>query len=105
MKPVKDITAKATWTLLTLDKKFQDTTVFPMASSDGRTFAGLTSLNEAVKTDSKNLGYEIDGDLTYDYTEDVTFGLSAGWFVPGTVFASTNRTTASQVLTNVAVAF
>ena len=27
-----------------------------------------------------------DVNLTYNYTEDVTFGVSLGWFVPGDVF-------------------
>jgi len=42
-------------------------------------------------TDSKTKGYvgsEIDINVTWDYTEDVSFGLLAGAFVPGTVYDS-----------------
>ncbi len=43
--------------------------------------------------------------VTYNYTEDVTFGVSLGWFVPGNVFTSANNSTASQAIANVAVKF
>jgi hypothetical protein len=32
------------------------------------------------------VGQEVDLQATWDYTEDVTFGLLCGWFVPGTVY-------------------
>jgi len=43
-------------------------------------------------TDSKSKGFvgqEVDINTTWDYTEDVSFGLLAGFFVPGTVYDST----------------
>lgn len=100
MKPIKDFTTKATWSMLTLDKKVLGGTL-PLLRPDSST----TTNDAAVKTDKKSIGNEIDLDLTYDYTEDVAIGLSAGWFIPGNLFEDTNDNVASQVLTSVAVAF
>ena len=44
-------------------------------------------------TDSKSKGFvgqEVDINATWDYTEDVSFGLLAGFFVPGTVYNTTD---------------
>ncbi len=61
---------------------------------------------------STRLGNEIDLDLTYAYTEDVKFGLSAGVFLTGTKLSNvdgndaTNQSQmAKQLLTSVNVAF
>ena len=56
-------------------------------------------------TTNKALGNEVDLDLTYAYTEDVKFGVSAGYFAPGRAFDSTNKDSATQLLTSVNVAF
>ena len=37
------------------------------------------------------VGQEIDINTTWDYTEDVSFGLMAGIFVPGTVYDTSNQ--------------
>jgi hypothetical protein len=37
-------------------------------------------------TTGQNLGQEVDVNATYDYTEDVQFGLTCGMFVPGDAF-------------------
>ncbi|MEA3328613.1 MAG: alginate export family protein, partial [Candidatus Omnitrophota bacterium] len=37
---------------------------------------------------SRNIGDEVDLRFTYDYTEDVTFGLLNAWFFPGEYFTS-----------------
>lgn len=100
MKPIKDLTTKVTWTMLNLDKKFQDATTWTLVQPDN----GATVVT-AIDQDKKGIGNEVDLDLTYDYTEDVAFGLSTGWFIPGSLFQDTNDNVASQVLTSVAVAF
>ncbi len=58
------------------------------------------------------LGNELDAFLTYDYTEDVQFGLSAAWFNPGDYFKGANKTvnpnkdsTATQIIGSVTVSF
>jgi len=96
VKPVKDITTKLTWSMLTLDKKLNNISWTP---------DNATTQAYAVNTDKKNLGNEIDLDLTYAYTEDVSFGMSAGWFVPGNVFAEANEKNATQLLTSMTVNF
>jgi hypothetical protein len=57
------------------------------------------------------LGTEIDTWLTYNYTEDVQFGLSYGVFFPGSAFvegssnATGGRSTAQQLVSTVSVKF
>lgn len=61
-----------------------------------------------AEDDSDNedeLGSELDLELTYDYTEDVTFGLLAAWFFPGDVFTSPNDDDANLVVGTVSLAF
>jgi hypothetical protein len=57
-----------------------------------------------------HLGREFDLMATYDYTEDVQFGLSAGWFVPGNAFMDeadegNNHEVATQLIGSCAVSF
>ncbi len=54
---------------------------------------------------SDDLGDEIDLGVNYDYTEDVTFGIMANWFIPGELYSSPNDETASQVVSSVKVTF
>jgi len=58
---------------------------------------------------SDALGNELDAGLTYDYTEDVQFGLSAAWFDPGDYFKDNYgpevHETATQVVGSVTVSF
>lgn len=54
---------------------------------------------------SKEIGWEFDFIATYDYTEDVTFGLLAGWFVPGEFYSTGNDETALDVVSSVKVSF
>ena len=57
---------------------------------------------------------ELDINVVYDYTEDVTFGLGLAWFFPGDIYdnASAGGTnlgplddSATSVTTNVSVVF
>ncbi|MCA9405362.1 MAG: alginate export family protein [Candidatus Omnitrophica bacterium] len=101
--PMEDVTASFLWTGIWLDKDIN------CASSGLSTCStqlllvqpdGDTTTLPVVNNDSNELGYEIDAMVTYDYTEDVQFGASLGWFVPGDVFASANEQTAFQALFN-----
>lgn len=59
------------------------------------------------------VGSEIDVNVTYNYTEDVTFGLGFAWFIPGGIYDSYNivatggstNDTATQVTGSVGVVF
>jgi hypothetical protein len=63
---------------------------------------GVTSYEVKGK---KDLGDEIDLSLLYDYTEDVKLGLTAGLFLPGSVFQTNNENPASTVMADVKVSF
>ncbi|MEW5757971.1 MAG: alginate export family protein [Candidatus Omnitrophota bacterium] len=60
-----------------------------------------------------HLGQELDANITYDYTEDVQFGLLGGLFFPGNAFMEsgnggqflTNHKTASEVIGSMKVTF
>ena len=51
------------------------------------------------------IGSEVDLKLTYDYTQDVQFGLIAGWFIPGDYYQSPNDDTATEVVGTMKVLF
>ena len=53
----------------------------------------------------EEIGWEIDLQATYDYTEDVSFGILAGWFVPGDQYSSPNDNTATDIVSSVKVTF
>jgi len=59
----------------------------------------------SMKGGKKSLGNEVDLNLTYDYTEDVQFGLSSGAFIPAGAFDKANKKTASQVIGSMKVTF
>ncbi len=79
--PMTDITMDAKWTYLWHDQK--------VTASDS----------------SKKLGWELDGKVAYDYTEDVQLSVAAGYLKPGSYFASPDNKAATQVVAGVAVDF
>ncbi len=97
-KPMEDVTAKLSYTNARL------LTAVP-------TLTGWTGVTGATvptytMTSKKDLGNEIDLKLTYDYTEDVQFGLDLGYFMPGKAFdKNTNRDEASQLIGSMKVTF
>ncbi len=99
--PVEDVTAKLSWTGLWLDRAYTEggvPTTTSITLPDGGTITPAINSN-------KELGSEIDADLTYQYTEDVKFGLTVGVFKPGNVFTSENDTMATQAIASVGVNF
>jgi len=60
---------------------------------------------EDVCNRSDEIGWEVDLQGTYDYTEDVTFGVLAGWFIPGDFYESPNDDIATDVVGSVKVSF
>lgn len=67
--------------------------------------------DEAAATYDDDLGEELDVTLTYDYTEDVQFGLSAAWFDPGDYYKGANKANtnydekATQIVGSVKISF
>jgi hypothetical protein len=98
--PLEDVTAGVTWSGLWTAAPISAQNPLNIIQPDGTTDTLLPG-----PKDASWLGNETDLNLTYNYTEDVTFGLSVGWFMPGDVFASGNKDTASQAIANVAVTF
>jgi len=59
----------------------------------------------ATRTTKKEDGTEVDLNLKYAYTEDVTMGLSFAYFMPGDYYATGNDKTAKQIMTELGVKF
>ncbi|MDD5155775.1 MAG: alginate export family protein [Candidatus Omnitrophica bacterium] len=102
MKPVEDVILsfnygmyfRAQGTAGTMNAPYVDTT--------------NTSYGAYTMTDKKFLGNELDLTAVYNYTEDVQFGLTAGWFKPGKAFSSgttDNRHDAAQLIGSMKVTF
>jgi len=67
---------------------------------------GLTAILPIVGAErSKHIGDELNLRLTYDYTEDVTFGLLTAWFFPGEYFIAPDTDVASEIVGSVALTF
>jgi len=98
--PLEDVTAGVTWSGLWAAAPISAQNPLVLYQPNGTTVSNL-----AINKDGYWLGNETDVNLTYNYTEDVTFGLNLGWFVPGDVFAASNKGTASQAIANVGVKF
>ena len=98
--PMEDVTTSVTWTGLSLDKDINGgNRSFGLLQPDG---GGAIALGTSqYKVDEKSLGYEIDVEAIYDYTEDVQIGATLGWFVPGDIFDVTPVAFANE-LDNVA---
>lgn len=88
MKPLEDLLLEASFTYLWND---EDVHATPGVQS--------SSIRD------NEIGWEIDLQATYDYTEDVSFGLLAGWFVPGDFYNSPIDATATDVVGSVKVTF
>jgi uncharacterized protein YdeI (BOF family) len=97
--PLEDVSAAVTWSSLYSAERFSTTNPLVLIQPNGEVAA------PATKAKGLGLGNEYDVNLGYAYTEDVSFGVSLGWFVPGSVFSSVNDKPASQAIANVKVAF
>lgn len=84
--PAEDVTVKGTYAHFWLNEK-------PINS------------NRGALTTSDEIGDELDLLLTYDYTEDVSFGLLTGWFFPGRLFPTGQDDTAADVVGSMKVVF
>jgi len=75
-KPMDDLTAKAEYYAFWWDKRYNDGDIITTARGD----------NNILMRSKRFAGQELDLTLTYDYTEDVQFGLLGGLFFPGSSF-------------------
>ena len=67
---------------------------------------GIATGGVGGSTRNKDIGWETDLVATYDYTEDVSFGLLAGWFIPGTSYSGGgNDATATDLVSSMKVSF
>lgn len=102
-KPMEDLAIMANWGIYHSNNKNVGQVVAPYANSDGTNYGTYTM------TDKKFLGNALDVTATYAYTEDVSLGLTAGWFFPGKAFDKgtddRGRRTASQVIGSMKVTF
>jgi len=99
VNPLEDVTVAATWSdLESAEYNSSANNPLTLLQPDGSTITMPTS-------NKRGLGNESDLNVTYNYTEDVTFGVSLGWFVPGDAFTKATRNTASQAIADVAVTF
>lgn len=104
--PVKDVNVKLSWSNLAMDKidKGTDGTQdINKTEFINQPFSSAVAI--AHSTNKKDLGNEFDLDLSYAYTEDVRFAVSAGVFKPGKAFAIDGKDSASQVISSVSVQF
>jgi hypothetical protein len=97
--PLEDVTAAVTWSDLWAVDSYGAQNPLELIQPNGDTVSPVT------KHDATGLGNETDVNLTYNYTEDVTFGLNLGWFVSGSVLSTSNRETASQAIASLGVKF
>jgi len=104
LKPMEDITLAVNYGYYDVAKKLaaNDTLQSPFL------YNGSTATNYYLDTTyqkgKRHLGDAIDVTATYDYTEDVQLGLTAGWFSPGKAIAANNRS-ASQLIGSMKVTF
>ncbi len=104
LKPIEDVTLSVNYGYYDearVSKNASPTLTSPFLY-DGAT--GDTYLTGAALTGKKHLGDAIDLTATYDYTEDVQFGLTAGWFRPGKAIDLAKRD-ATQLIGSMKVTF
>ncbi|MDP8234350.1 MAG: alginate export family protein [Candidatus Saelkia tenebricola] len=103
LKPMEDLTIGLDWFKYILDEEIT-------TSATGATISSVYSSNSYTMKKDDDLGDEIDVTLLYDYSEDVQFGLKAGYFMPGDAFAystaaDTTNDEAIEVIGSVVVSF
>ena len=100
-KPVEDVTVSAVYGYYNVADKNGASFTVPNTYDNGSTYYGGGTGTYTGKT---YLGSALDGTITYDYTEDVQFGLTAGYFLPGNAL-TTNSANASQLIGSMKVTF
>jgi hypothetical protein len=97
IQPMDSLTVKANYNLFwNMD-----------AYLDSAPTQGLAGVNYGQGFDKTKgfIGQEIDISADWDYTEDVSFGLLAGWFIPGDVYFDGKDSVATDLVGSVKVSF
>ena len=112
VEPMEDLALSIDYYNFRLDEKLvnADNTTAGHTTNGQGNLSWYNLAETTIANSDKELGYEVDIALNYDYTEDVKMGVSAGWFVPGAALegasgADSNSETAVQVTASVDVAF
>lgn len=105
-KPVEDVTVGAVYGYYGVAHTPTAGTAVVSPSTFNNTSTTTTGTNSYnnVYAGGDTLGNALDLTVTYDYTEDVQFGLTGGVFQPGDAL-QTNYATASQVIGSMKVTF
>ncbi len=104
LKPVDDVTVKLDWYHIRLVREFNDGGA--ASGAVARTLSGVFGdPTLLVKTGKMHLADEIDLGITYDYTEDVQFGLLGGIYFPGAVYDKRDSNDATQLIGSMKVTF
>ncbi len=100
MKPVDDVTVSLVYGYYDVAQKQSTGTVLtsPFTYNNGTAYIGSTY------TGKRHLGSALDGTVTYDYTEDVQFGLTGGYFTAGDAL-TTKTANATQLIGSMKVIF
>ncbi|MDD2680130.1 MAG: alginate export family protein [Candidatus Omnitrophica bacterium] len=98
-KPMDDVTVYANYGYYEVAKtKSGETITSPFS------YNGTNAYYTTTYTNKTHLGDAIDLTATYDYTEDVQFALTGGWFKPGRALAVDERD-ATQLIGSMKVVF
>ena len=102
MSPIEDIVVQYDYVYLLMAKASANNGASNMGDYDGA--GNLFAANKI------SLGQEFDANLLYNYTEDVQFGLLAGWFWPGSAYDKNGtdvdqRVTATEMIASCSVKF
>ncbi|MFA6320751.1 MAG: alginate export family protein [Candidatus Omnitrophota bacterium] len=68
-------------------------------------FWNIEGYDAGVKKSQGFVGQEVDIQANWDYTEDVSFNLLAGWFMPGEVYYDQGKAVATDLVGSVKVSF
>ncbi len=100
-KPVDDVTVALVYGYYDVAQKNSANFTVPFTYDNGATYYGAGTGTYTGKT---HLGSALDATITYDYTEDVQFGLTGGMFLPGNALTS-DTANASQLIGSMKVVF
>ncbi|MDD5477030.1 MAG: alginate export family protein [Candidatus Omnitrophica bacterium] len=99
MKPVDDVTVSLVYGYYDVAQKNSAAFTAPFTYDNGIAYLGSTAY-----TGKRHLGSALDGSITYDYTEDVQFGLTGGYFTAGDAL-TTKTANATQLIGSMKVIF
>jgi len=99
IEPMDDVTVTGKYAFFWLDKNVG------IWSADTTSGTGSPNTGTSNTWTDRCLGSEVDILVNWDYTEDVSFNLLAGWFIPGGHFESPNNRIATDVVGTVKLSF